>query len=525
MAFASLLHHIWNHAVDCAEQLTWWQTIVSFIIFCIMCSWLPGNGEMRAPFVGYRWPFEPTFWVRMRFIFQSLGMMTEGYSKFKDSMFKITTNDADWLVLSQRYLDDLQSLPAERLSHTDALVTMWGSSHSPFALLNKSDLSSRALRDVVAPNYAKDLDSLVDELRYSLEHDIDIQDDWKPIDALELSSKLVLRISQRILIGWPMSRDQELLECAQGYADAATVVQFALKLLPRQIRPLVYPLLPQAWATKSWIRRCDKILAKEMQRRQVLEKSDPVYEKPKDLLQGMVDLEPSRPVDKLGHDFLVQALISRMAPVVTMAQTLVDLALHPEDIEELRDEVLQVIGPDGAGLGNLRQSFTKLDKMDSVLRESARFTPLSMMTMHRRVQDAKGITLHDGVHLPRGTHVAFPAYHIGRDPKLVSGADIYDGLRWYRKDLGEAQENEAPKHRFVTPDSNYLTFGSGKYVCPGRFIAEHMLKLMMTAVLLRYEFKWPPGVPVPEQQYRHVFAYPSKTTLLIKRRKDGDQIL
>lgn len=78
-------------------------------------------------------------------------------------MFKITTHDADWLVVSQRYLGDLQSLPAERLSHTDALVTvskgstlnmkfgfltiqMWGSSHGPFALLNKSDLGSRSLR-------------------------------------------------------------------------------------------------------------------------------------------------------------------------------------------------------------------------------------------------------------------------------------------------------------------------------------------------------------------------------------------
>lgn len=44
--------------------------------------------------------------------------------------------------------------------------------------------------------------------------------DWSTVDVLALSFKLVLRISQRILIGEPMSRDQELLDCAQGYADA-----------------------------------------------------------------------------------------------------------------------------------------------------------------------------------------------------------------------------------------------------------------------------------------------------------------
>lgn len=56
-------------------------------------------------------------------------------------MFKITTHDADWLVVSQRYLGDLQSLPAERLSHTDALVTVSKGS----TLNNKSNKESSAL--------------------------------------------------------------------------------------------------------------------------------------------------------------------------------------------------------------------------------------------------------------------------------------------------------------------------------------------------------------------------------------------
>lgn len=120
------------------------------------------------------------------------------------------------------------------------------------------------------------------------------------------------------------------------------------------------------------------MLAEELQRRRHLEETDPAYERPKDLLQGMADLDPSRPINKHGNDFLVQALIARMAPVITMAQALADLAARPEDIEELRQEVKQVAGPDGSGLTNLRQALAKLEKMDSFFRESARFTPLSM---------------------------------------------------------------------------------------------------------------------------------------------------
>lgn len=142
--------------------------------------------------------------------------------------------------------------------------------------------------------------------------------------------------------------------------------------------------------------------------------------------------------------------------------------------------------------------------------------------MHRVVQDAEGITLHDGVHLPRGTHLAFPAYHIGRDPTMVPNGDHFNGLRWYRQRLGKNSE-ERSKNQFVTPDSEYLTFGSGKYVCPGRFIASSMLKLMMTAVLLRYEFKWTAGVPKPPQRYLHVFAFPGEIFLSMKRRPGGEE--
>nr|BBD84646.1 putative cytochrome P450 [Cordana terrestris] len=522
MAIEQFLHRSWLHGLDHLDQLSWGQLILALVIIWSISSWMSGLDGPKVPMVGYRWPFEPKFLVRMRFVTQGLGMMSEGYSKFKDSIFKITTHDADWLIIPKRYLDDLQSLPVERLSVTDALVTMWGSDHGPFALLKKSDLGTRALRDVVVPNYARDLDGLADELRYTLEHDITLEQDWTTVDTLQLCSKMILRISQRILVGWPMSRDQELIDCTQAYTNAVTIVQFGLKPLPRLLRPIVYPLIPAGWTAKACVRQANKLLAKEMQRREHLEKTDPTYEKPKDLLQGMVDLDPSRPLNELGSDFLVQVQISRTAPVVTMARALMDLALHPQDLDELRNEIEQVMGRNGEGLRNLRQTLNKLEKMDSFLRESARWTPLSMVTVHRVVQDAAGITLHDGVHLPRGTHLAFPAYNIGRDPAMVPDAHIFNGMRWYQQRLSKSFDSDRAKCQFATPDSNYLTFGSGKYVCPGRFIASHMMKLMMVAVLLRYDFKWIPGTAKPSQKYVHVFAFPDKTTLLMKQRPGGE---
>lgn len=338
------------------------------------------------------------------------------------------------------------------------------------------------------------------------------------------------------------------------------MVQFTLKPLPRLLRPLVYILLPASWRCKAWIRKTDKILAKEIQRRRQLETTDTSYEKPSDLLQGMVELDPCRSDDQFGHDFLVQALISRMAPVITMGHALIDLSLQPGAIDELRQEIVQVMGRNGEGLSNLRKSLAKLDKMDSFFRESARMTPLSMskwptefslclcfslssswffflfqsnqdfvsfsVTMHRVVQDEAGITLHDGINLPRGTHLAFPAYNIGRDPAMIPNGDVFDGFRWYRqrRQGKSSDEDSGGKWQFVTPDPNYLTFGSGRYVCPGRFIADHMIKLMMVAVLSRYDVKRVPDAPKPTGSYLHVFAFPDQTTLLMRRRAGADQL-
>lgn len=103
----------------------------------------------------------------------------------------------------------------------------------------------------------------------------------------------------------------------------------------------------------------------------------------------------------------------------------------------------------------------------------------------------------------------------------------FDGFRWYRqRQQGQqsSDEDSGGKWQFVTPDPNYLTFGSGKYVCPGRFIADHMIKLMMVAVLSCYEVKRAPGAPKPTQSYLHVFSFPDQPTLLMKRRVGADQL-
>lgn len=112
------------------------------VLACVyfLQSSLAESKTFKAPFVGFRSTWEPKFLVGLRFSNGALAHVTEGYNKvcnrqqkmympelvsdgsqfkaglLENGMFKIARNDADILVISNKYVDELRSLPDEKLS-------------------------------------------------------------------------------------------------------------------------------------------------------------------------------------------------------------------------------------------------------------------------------------------------------------------------------------------------------------------------------------------------------------------------
>ena len=127
------------------------------------------------------------------------------------------------------------------------------------------------------------------------------------------------------------------------------------------------------------------------------------------------------------------------------------------------------------------------------------------------------ITLSDGVHLPRNTLFSVASAAILKDPTMVPNPEVFDPLRSYRKRLGDAQE--ANRHQFSTTTKNDLVFGHGKYACPGRFFAAHEIKMILSRLLLRYDFSYPPNKGRPVNYTAYEAVYPDLSArLVIKRR-------
>ncbi|KAI0600758.1 P450 monooxygenase [Biscogniauxia sp. FL1348] len=501
-----------------------WGQIVTAIVFltaCIILYWKPSDGIL-AQHVGYRSLWEPPLLVQIRYTTRASSMINEGYAKWKDSMYKISRYDGDLVVLSRKYLDDLQNRPPEKLSAIHGLAKNFGGRYSGINLLIESDVGTRALQAKITPNLVKLCDFMRDELEYSLSADLPPCKEWTPVPIQPFLLKALGRMTNRIFVGLPLCRDSKWMETICEHAHNVTMTQIAMRSVPSLMQPLLNLFLPSSWRYKASIREAKRIMIPEVQRRRQLENYDSDdARQPNDLLQAMIDM--TSPADKTGqpedlaHRMLIMTAVAGHSTAAAGAHVLFDLIANPEYVDVLREEALQILHSNGMRL--TKQALSQLVKLDSFIRESVRSNIQCIVGFHRLVTAPAGIELYDGTHIPQGTHLCVAPYSISRDPAIVANGDSFDGLRYYEK--RRKGTGESTKYQFATVDKTHLHFGYGTWSCPGRFLASDELKMLLATLLIRYDFQYPEGTTRPANGVIHEFPYFTvSATLLVKRRDE-----
>lgn len=103
------------------------------------------------------------------------------------------------------------------------------------------------------------------------------------------------------------------------------------------------------------------------------------------------------------------------------------------------------------------------------------------------------LTLSDGTILPPGSQVMV-CDDRSFDPKVFPQPEKFDATRFLRLREQAGQENY---HQLVTPSTTHMAFGYGQHACPGRFFASHEVKIALSCMLLKYDFRFVPGEPLP----------------------------
>ncbi|KAF8716351.1 hypothetical protein AX14_012380 [Amanita brunnescens Koide BX004] len=183
-------------------------------------------------------------------------------------------------------------------------------------------------------------------------------------------------------------------------------------------------------------------------------------DKPNDVITWLLEVvkEPHRRTLK---NSTIQILLMNFSSIHTTAQAflnvLFNLAIHPEYVKSMREEVEAVINEEGW----TKSAIGKLTKVDSFLRESQRLSGNGLFSVRRKVR--RDITFSNETTVPAG---GIPHRSVHCDPENHSDPEVFDGFRYAKT---RDKEGESTKHGMATLTPEFLTFGHGRHACPGLF--------------------------------------------------------
>ncbi|KAI1208440.1 putative cytochrome P450 [Annulohypoxylon truncatum] len=405
-------------------------------------------------------------------------VLLRGYAKYKGRPFYIPSPLGERLMIPPQYVEELKSAAVEDCDFVGTFFEMFEGRYTTMG--DRSTLHPRVAKTQLNMNINGILPSVGEEIEDSFLDVLPSSDEWIEVPIAERFVTIVARVSSRMFGGLELSRHPEWIASTIHFAEDGFVLAQKIKAIPKLLRPLVSRFLPELKKIARHHETARKVIIPILERRESLPKQE---KRPEDFLQWMVDEAKGEEKEK---NFIskIQLKLSFAAihtSAAAPAQLLYDLCTHPEYIEILRSELHDVIGEKGE---INKQSLVKLEKMDSIMKESQRFNPLLLVTFERII--TKRTTLSDGFTIPKGTTVGVPAQAISMDPDIYPHPHQFDGLRFVK-----THERVGTRDQYAASNLRSMAFGYGRHACPGRFFASHEIKMIMAYLLLNYDFRFP----------------------------------
>ncbi|KGO64075.1 Acyl transferase/acyl hydrolase/lysophospholipase [Penicillium italicum] len=307
--------------------------------------------------------------------------------------------------------------------------------------------------------------------------------EWHTIDWSQDAIRFVGRMSASVFVGPELARDPDW----QNLTITTTINTFmgvrALRSWPALLRPLVHWFLPECMKCREQIRLARRMLKPTFDRRaqaKAAQVEGQSVERFDDTIEWIDKEAAGRPFDPAAAQ-IAFAISAMHTTTELLKQTLLDVCMHPKLIPAIKDEVKKAVEESGWTTAGL----FKMQLLDSVLKESQRLKPGSLVNLERKA--LRDVTLPNGMTLPRGTNIAVDSSMMW-DPSVYPDPLTYDGYRFLR--LRESGNSTAA---LASTSPEHIAFGIGKPICPGRFFSSNELKIALARILLSYDVKLPEG--------------------------------
>ncbi|ESK83522.1 cytochrome p450 [Moniliophthora roreri MCA 2997] len=323
-----------------------------------------------------------SYYTIWRYLFHGCELIEEGCRKYPGRAFKIPTLDGWQVVVNgPKLIDDIRRAPEKELSNLEAIEDLLKASYTISPALHNNPYHIEVIRTLLTRNIVPRFDDLRDEIVAAFNDNIPVKD-----HAVEAVHNIVVRTSNRMLVGLPLCRDPDYCDLNINFTVSVAISSALISLFPEALHPIVGRIFTKR---EHFFGRAMKhlgpIIEERLKMQQEYGKEWP--DKPNDYISWLIDLMEYAAEDwqkGLVEDLVLRVLAVNFAAIHTTSMSfthaLYHLAANPHLAGPLREEVATTVGTKGWSKAAMVQ--TRL--MDSFLKESQRHVgafPLQSVTV------------------------------------------------------------------------------------------------------------------------------------------------
>ncbi|KAF7562615.1 hypothetical protein G7046_g1526 [Stylonectria norvegica] len=431
----------------------------------------------------------------------------EGSRKYPGQPF-ILPMSPPIVILPIQIQDEIRNLPESAVSFTKEHQRNFFAHYTGIG--DSRPEMIKAIRIDLTRHISNTIPELQEETRYAFDKEFGDCKEWTPAPVYFKVLRIVALLNGRIFVGRPLSREEEWVQSTISYTIDCVKARNAIREYPVWKRRFVTNSLPEIKKLTHHRTRGGEMLKPIMDAQLAKPSFQEKLHNPEtgdeegNFIEWLLKYTPEHLRNDPENLALNQMVLSFAAiHTSSMATThaILDLVSRREYIQPLRDEIDQIRAADGDdvdadGFIKLKKdSYNKLRKLDSFMKESQRFSP-PIYTSGTRICTSD-IHLSTGHTLPKGTRICFPSFAVHTDPNTITYSpkynppgytppDQFDGMRFYNLRNMAGKEN---RHQFATAGPESLVFGYGNHACPGRFFASNEIKIVLVELLMNWDFR------------------------------------
>lgn len=130
------------------------------------------------------------------------------------------------------------------------------------------------------------------------------------------------------------------------------------------------------------------------------------------------------------------------------------------------------------------------------------------------------IKLSDGTILLPGDTITMPSGPMAQDQLYYDDPSTFDGYRFYSEVANGQDDAQKSETKYDGIEPGNLSWGQGRFSCPGRWYASLMIKFLLASLILEYDFEFSESQSVRPSDFvmgTHVLP-DMKQKILIKKR-------